>query len=178
MHAVDGIDLEVRVGEVIGTVGESGSVKSMMLRALLNLLHANAAVSGRVRWRGADLLEMEAARLREIRGGQIAMVFQEPMSALNPVLSIGMQIDEALVAHTTLDRSVRICAAAAMIAPSLASPRRHWRRSRCRDGRDDLQGRRAEQAFRWTAGIVNTLRGRARPVMPRRRGCQPGGPSR
>ena len=107
VHAVDGIDFEVGAGEVLGIVGESGSGKSVMLRALLRLLHANADVSGRVRWRGDDLLAMPEARLREVRGGQIAMVFQEPMAALNPVLSIGVQIDEALAAHTPLDRAAR-----------------------------------------------------------------------
>ena len=107
IHAVDGVSFEVAAGEVLGIVGESGSGKSVTLRAIPKLLHANAAVTGRVRWRGAELLTMADEGLRKIRGGQIAVVFQEPMSALNPVLSIGLQIDEVLTAHTDLDAAAR-----------------------------------------------------------------------
>jgi peptide/nickel transport system ATP-binding protein/oligopeptide transport system ATP-binding protein len=107
VHAVDGVSFAVAAGEVLGIVGESGSGKSVTLRAIPRLLHANAEVTGSVAWRGEDLRTMGDARLRAVRGGEIAVIFQEPMSALNPVLSIGMQIDEALVAHTTLDRAAR-----------------------------------------------------------------------
>ncbi len=107
VHAVDGVSFSVAPGEVLGIVGESGSGKSVTLRAIPKLLHANAAVTGTVRWRGANLHTMPAEDLRRIRGGQIATVFQEPMSALNPVLPIGLQIDEVLTAHTTLDAAAR-----------------------------------------------------------------------
>ena len=107
VYAVDGVSFTVAAGEVLGLVGESGSGKSVTLRALPKLLHATATVSGRVYWRGQDLLVLPDEELREVRGGQVAMVFQEPMSALNPVLPIGLQIDEVLVAHTTLDRGAR-----------------------------------------------------------------------
>jgi oligopeptide/dipeptide ABC transporter ATP-binding protein len=107
IHAVDGVDLNVGAGEVVGLVGESGSGKSVTLRAIARLLHANATVSGAVAWRGRDLLSMTEDALRPIRGGQIGIVFQEPMAALNPVLPIGLQIDESLVAHTDLDRPAR-----------------------------------------------------------------------
>nr|WP_283949559.1 ABC transporter ATP-binding protein [Limobrevibacterium gyesilva] len=107
VHAVDGVTFDVGAGEVLGLVGESGSGKSVTLRAIPRLLHDNAAVSGRVLWHGQDLLTIPDERLRAIRGGQVAMVFQEPMSALNPVLPIGMQIDEVLVAHTDMDRAAR-----------------------------------------------------------------------
>jgi peptide/nickel transport system ATP-binding protein/oligopeptide transport system ATP-binding protein len=107
VHAVDGVSFTVGAGEVLGIVGESGSGKSVTLRAIPRLLHANAAVTGEVRWKGESLGAMDAARLCQVRGGEIAMVFQEPMSALNPVLPIGMQIDEVLTAHTRLDRAAR-----------------------------------------------------------------------
>ncbi len=107
VHAVDGVSFGVGAGEVLGIVGESGSGKSVTLRAIPKLLHANATVSGTVRWRGEDLHAMDDARLRAVRGGQVAVVFQEPMSALNPVLPIGVQIDEVLTAHTQFDAAAR-----------------------------------------------------------------------
>ncbi len=107
VHAVDGLDFTVGAGEVLGLVGESGSGKSVSLRAITRLLHPGSDVSGQALWRGDDLLTMGDAALRRVRGGQVAMVFQEPMSALNPVLSIGRQIDEVLVAHTQLDERAR-----------------------------------------------------------------------
>ena len=107
IFAVDGVDLDVGAGEVVGLVGESGSGKSVTLRAIARLLHANATVTGQVSWRGDDLLTLPSEAMRRVRGGQIGIVFQEPMAALNPVLPIGLQIDESLVAHTQLDRSAR-----------------------------------------------------------------------
>lgn len=107
IYAVDGVDFSVAQGEVLGLVGESGSGKSVTLRAIPRLLPTTATVTGRVLWRGEDLMTMADERLRAVRGGQIAMVFQEPMSALNPVLPIGLQIDEVLTAHGTLDRTRR-----------------------------------------------------------------------
>ena len=107
VHAVDGVSFSVRRGEVLGLVGESGSGKSVSLRAVTRLLPDFASVSGRVAWQGEDVLAMPPERLRRLRGGQIGMVFQEPMSALNPVLPIGLQITESLVAHTDLDARAR-----------------------------------------------------------------------
>ena len=107
VRAVDGLSLEVVPGEVLGLVGESGSGKSVTLRAIGQLLHGRATVTGRVLWAGEDLLAVPPARLRAIRGAGIGMVFQEPMAALNPVLSIGLQIEESLAAHTTLSRAQR-----------------------------------------------------------------------
>jgi peptide/nickel transport system ATP-binding protein/oligopeptide transport system ATP-binding protein len=107
VRAVDGVNLSIAPGEVLGLVGESGSGKSVTLRALLRLLRSNATVSGQVRWEGQDLLAAPEKRLREIRGRDIAMIFQEPMTALNPVLTIGAQIDESLVAHAGLDEKGR-----------------------------------------------------------------------
>ena len=107
VRAVDGLSLAIGPGEVLGLVGESGSGKSVTLRAIGRLLHGNAAVSGHVRWLGEDLLTAPPQRLRAIRGAGIGMIFQEPTAALNPVLSIGLQIEEALSAHTDLDRAQR-----------------------------------------------------------------------
>ena len=106
VHAVDGLGFSVGRGEVLGIVGESGSGKSVTLRAVTRLLHG-ATVTGQITWQGEDVLAMDAERLRRMRGGQIGMVFQEPMAALNPVLPIGLQISETLVAHTELDAAGR-----------------------------------------------------------------------
>ena len=107
VRAVDGVSFEVGAGEVLGLVGESGSGKSVTLRAVGRLLHANATVTGTVRWQGEDVLAAAANRMQAIRGAGIGMVFQEPMAALNPVLSIGTQIEESLAAHTTLSSAQR-----------------------------------------------------------------------
>jgi peptide/nickel transport system ATP-binding protein len=107
VHAVDGIDLEVRTGEVLGLVGESGSGKSVTLRSLVRLVRPPGRVEGRALWRGRDLLAMPERELLDVRGKEIAMIFQEPMTALNPVLTIRQQIDENLAAHTDLGRAGR-----------------------------------------------------------------------
>jgi oligopeptide/dipeptide ABC transporter ATP-binding protein len=99
---VDGISFDVNPGEVLGLVGESGSGKSLTLRAILGLLPPTCAVTGTAAWGGRDLLALGAADLRALRGRQIAMVFQEPMTALNPVLPVGLQITESLSEHLGL----------------------------------------------------------------------------
>jgi len=105
LTAVDGIDLDVKPGEVLGIAGESGSGKSVTLRAMLGLLRTS--VSGQVLWRGRDLIGLPERALRRVRGGEIGIIFQEPMTALNPVLSVGMQILENLKEHTQLDAAGR-----------------------------------------------------------------------
>ncbi|MDE3123423.1 MAG: ABC transporter ATP-binding protein [Paracoccaceae bacterium] len=105
--AVDGVSFDVRPGEVLGLVGESGSGKSVTLRSLIGLIHPPGKVSGQVIWNGQDLLSLPSGRLARVRGGEIAMIFQEPMTALNPVLTVGLQIEENLRAHTALDRGQR-----------------------------------------------------------------------
>jgi peptide/nickel transport system ATP-binding protein len=107
VRAVDGIDLEVRAGEVLGLVGESGSGKSVTLRSVVRLVRPPGRIEGRAIWRGRDLLAMPERELLDVRGKEIAMIFQEPMTALNPVLTIRQQIDENLKAHTGLGRAER-----------------------------------------------------------------------
>lgn len=107
VHAVDGMALSIAPGEVLGLVGESGSGKSVTLRAIARLLHEEAQITGRVLWQGRDLLALPRRALEAVRGAGIGTIFQEPMAALNPVLSIGLQIDESLRAHTELDAAGR-----------------------------------------------------------------------
>ncbi|TPW29660.1 ABC transporter ATP-binding protein [Pararhizobium mangrovi] len=106
-RAVDGVDLDIAPGEVFGLVGESGSGKSVTLRALMRLVHPPGRVEGNVAWQGRDLMAMKPEELRRMRGGEIAMIFQEPMTALNPVLPVRVQIEENLRAHTDMNRRER-----------------------------------------------------------------------
>ena len=107
LTAVNGVNLSLQEGEVLGLVGESGSGKSVTLRSILRLVRPPGKVSGTVLWRGTNLLELPESRLRKVRGGEISMIFQEPMTALNPVLNIGEQITETLQEHTNLSRQAR-----------------------------------------------------------------------
>ena len=102
--AVEGVDLEVQRDEIVCLVGESGSGKTLTGRAVVGLLpgpHVRA-VRGEVHFDGEDLLRVSPQRLREIRGNEISMVFQDPMTALNPLMTIGRQIDELIQVHTDL----------------------------------------------------------------------------
>ena len=100
--AVKDAALEVRAGEVLAIVGESGSGKSTIAMALISLLPSNARVRGSVRLKGREILGIPMRDLRHIRGNEIAVIFQEPMTALNPVYTIGFQIVEALRSHFDL----------------------------------------------------------------------------
>ena len=99
VHAVRGLDLAVHRGEVAAVVGESGSGKSAAMLAVLGLLDPNATVTGSARFEGVELLGAPNAVLRKHRGGRIGMIFQDPMTSLNPVLTIGRQIAEAVITH-------------------------------------------------------------------------------
>ncbi|WP_337268518.1 ABC transporter ATP-binding protein [Oryzifoliimicrobium ureilyticus] len=101
------VDIDVAPGEVVGLVGESGSGKSVTLRSIMRLIREPGKVTGRVEWGGRNLVAMGDEELRSLRGNEIAMIFQEPMTALNPVLPIGLQIEESLVSHTTMTRRER-----------------------------------------------------------------------
>ena len=99
VHAVRGLDLTVHRGEVAAVVGESGSGKSASMLASLGLLDVNATAVGSVRFDGTELLQASPAKLRSVRGGRIGMIFQDPMTSLNPVLDIRRQIAEAVITH-------------------------------------------------------------------------------
>ena len=104
VEAVRGVSLDVRAGEVLGIVGESGSGKTVMSLSVIGLLPDTATVSGSIRFGGRDLLALDDAEMSRLRGSEIAMVFQDPLSALNPVHTIGRQIAEALLIHQDIPR--------------------------------------------------------------------------
>ena len=107
-RAVDGLSLQVQANEVLAIVGESGSGKSVAMLAVMGLLPWTATVRARrLRLFGQDLLGLTPRQRRALLGRDIAMVFQEPMSSLNPCFTVGWQIGEALAAHTDLDRAQR-----------------------------------------------------------------------
>lgn len=115
IRPVDGVSLTVRRGEILGLVGESGCGKSMTALSLMRLLPASASItSGSVRFDGRDLLSIGAREMRRLRGSAMSMVFQEPMTALDPAFSIGNQLIETIKAHEATstrdarDRSVRM----------------------------------------------------------------------
>ncbi len=106
--AVDGVDITVEPGEVLGIVGESGSGKSVAMLGLMGLLPPSATVTAdEIAFEGRDMRGMSGRQRRKIIGNEIAMIFQEPMSSLNPCFTVGYQIKEALKAHTDLDRKGR-----------------------------------------------------------------------
>jgi len=99
VEAVNGVSFALGRGEVLGILGESGSGKTVSLRALMRLLPANCEIGGRVAIDGEDITSASPARLEELRGPKIAMIFQEPVTALDPVFTIGAQIAETITRH-------------------------------------------------------------------------------
>ena len=127
--AVDGISFAIAPGEALGLVGESGSGKSVTSLAVLRLLTESAEISGKITFAGTDLLSLPLNAMRTRRGREIAMIFQEPMTALNPVMRVGPQIAEALRAHQPrLSRTqVRDRVLEAMHEVALPEPERRFR---------------------------------------------------
>ncbi len=107
VKAVDGVDFTVYKGKVLGIVGESGSGKSMTSLSIMRLIPPpyGKIVEGMVKFEGVNLAELSEKKMNDIRGNKISMIFQEPMSALNPVLKIGVQVDEVLIRHKNLSKS-------------------------------------------------------------------------
>ena len=104
VHAVRGIDFTLAPGEVLGIVGESGSGKSVTALATMGLLPKSAEVRGSIRFDGRELLGLKEKQLTKVRGTGIAMIFQDPMTSLNPVYTIGWQIAEAIRAHQDVSK--------------------------------------------------------------------------
>jgi peptide/nickel transport system ATP-binding protein len=106
LHAVDGVDLDIAAGETLGIVGESGCGKSVTAKTVLKLIDMppGRIVAGEVRWQGRDLVPLPADEMDRIRAREIAIVFQEPMTSLNPVFTVGEQIAESVRRHQGLSR--------------------------------------------------------------------------
>jgi oligopeptide/dipeptide ABC transporter ATP-binding protein len=106
VKAVDGVDFGVASGETLAIVGESGCGKSMTALSLMRLIPdpPGRIVSGSVKLGGKDLLKLPEEEMRKVRGNEISMIFQEPMTSLNPVMTIGKQISEALILHRNMDK--------------------------------------------------------------------------
>jgi peptide/nickel transport system ATP-binding protein len=123
LRAVDGVDLELAAGRTLGIVGESGCGKTMLSRAVVQLLPPGARLGGSVRFDGRELTTLDAEGLRRLRGRSMAIVFQNPMTSLNPVLTIGRQIVETVREHLALDaaaaarRAVELLAEVGIPAP-------------------------------------------------------------
>ena len=115
-RALDGVGLTLRRGGAIGIVGESGSGKSMLALAIMGLLpDAIRVTAGSIRFEGSDLLRLSERAMRGVRGARIGLVFQEPMTALNPLASIGGQVAETLIVHRGLSRAAALRQAVALL---------------------------------------------------------------
>ena len=127
VKSVDGVTFDVRRGEVLGLVGESGSGKSVTALSLLRLIPTppGRIVDGAITFNGRDLLALDEAQMRDLRGNEIAMIFQEPMTSLNPVLTVGRQVAEPLEVHqdlktpAALQRAVELLAQVNIAEPEL-----------------------------------------------------------
>ena len=107
VRALENVNLTIQSGEMMGLVGETGCGKSVMARSVLRLIPdpPGKITGGEILFKGEDILKVHRRRLREIRGNRISMVFQEPMSSLNPVFTVGNQMEEVVILHQKVDRS-------------------------------------------------------------------------
>jgi len=106
VHAVNGVSFYLNEGETLGVVGESGCGKSVTMLSCLRLIPSppGKIVSGQALFKGKDLLTIDNEEIRKVRGGQISMVFQDPMTSLNPVMTIGKQMAEPLMLHLNMTK--------------------------------------------------------------------------
>ena len=118
VHAVNGVSFSLEEGETLGLVGESGCGKSVTMLSVLRLIAMppGKIVAGEAFFRGKDLLKMSQEEIRHVRGAQIAMVFQDPMTSLNPVLTIGVQLEEPLMLHLGINRAQASARSAELLA--------------------------------------------------------------
>ena len=117
VQAVDGVSLEVAPGETLGIVGESGSGKSVTMMSVMRLINdPNARFEGEVLYKGRDLMTLSQEQIREVRGGDIAMIFQDPMTSLNPVYRVGWQIAEQIRAHERISKQAARARAIELLA--------------------------------------------------------------
>jgi oligopeptide/dipeptide ABC transporter ATP-binding protein len=129
VHAVDGVSFEVAPGEVVAVVGESGSGKSVTAQTLIGLTRApNSTITGSVMFQGADLIELPDDQFRSVRGEHIAMVFQDPMTSLNPVYRVGDQIAEMIRAHRDVSKAEALSRAVELLrSVGIPNPERRVR---------------------------------------------------
>jgi oligopeptide transport system ATP-binding protein len=113
--AVNGVGLTVEPGETVGIVGESGSGKSQVFLAVMGLLASNGKAAGSVKFQGEEILGRPASALNQIRGARMSMIFQDPMTSLNPYLTIERQLTEVLVTHRAMSRGAARTAAVDML---------------------------------------------------------------
>jgi oligopeptide/dipeptide ABC transporter ATP-binding protein len=142
--AVDGISFDMDAGETLGIVGESGSGKSMTALSILNLVPEPGKITGgKILFKNRDVVTMTSGELLEYRGGDVAMIFQDPMTSLNPVLRVGFQIEEAMRAHSRFDKKQ----ARERVVPLLERVRIPSPRQRARDYPHQFSGGMRQRAM-------------------------------
>ena len=134
VRAVDGVSFSIDRGERRGVVGESGSGKSVTAMSIMRLIEppAGEIVTGTIEFEGVNLLELPEDEMQEVRGGQIAMIFQDPMTSLNPVYTIGDQLIETILLHQDVSASVeaREIAVQGLVDVQIPTPRADWTTTR------------------------------------------------
>jgi oligopeptide/dipeptide ABC transporter ATP-binding protein len=144
VRAVDGVSFEMDAGETLGIVGESGSGKSMTALSILNLVPEPGRITGgQILFKDRDVVSMTSGELLEYRGGDAAMIFQDPMTSLNPVLRVGFQIEEAMRAHSRFDKRQ----AKARVIPLLERVRIPSPKQRARDFPHQFSGGMRQRAM-------------------------------